>query len=251
LRSARTLKPIPVSVADYNESPENRIRKTPRNFSDTEKAELGRRGAPAATQAVSTRSFPRVGWLLIFELVQNFHNTPRRRRRRRRRRRTRGYAEGTSAGSAGGKEESERDEGRDGRDAKRGWRRRSRHRPRTVSNLAKFSRLKRDTRSSLYPFPIRGTPPWLTLTALTLSSLACLSLHPRLLHPRFASPFSAASLAAVRLTLDYLTLSLCPNAHTFSLASAAAEISVQRQRRRRRERSLFLDDVVPRRVTSR
>lgn len=157
LRSARTLKPIPVSVVDYNESPERIECERPPAISQTrKKPSLGGAARPPRRRP-SRRSFPRVGWLLIFELVQNFHNTPRRRRRRRRR--TRGYAEGTSAGLAGGKEESERDEGREGRDAKRGWRRRSRHRPRTVSNLAKFSRLKRDTRSSLCPFPIRGTPP--------------------------------------------------------------------------------------------
>lgn len=45
-------------------------------FSDAEKARLERRGAPVALprRRPSRRSSPR-RWLLIFELVQNFHNT--------------------------------------------------------------------------------------------------------------------------------------------------------------------------------
>lgn len=52
LRSACMFKPISerryrcIGGKLQRESGENRMRETPRNFSDTEKAELGRRGAP-------------------------------------------------------------------------------------------------------------------------------------------------------------------------------------------------------------
>lgn len=143
--------------------------KDPLAISQTrKKPSLGGAARPPRRRPSRPRSFPRVGWLLIFELVQNFHNTPRRRRQRRTREGTlKVRRQGRRAARKRKRERERRGERERQRAAPREWRvetRRgdgggwSRHRPRTVSNLAKFSRLKRDTR--LLPvLPIRGTPP--------------------------------------------------------------------------------------------
>lgn len=113
-----------------------------------------------------------------------------------------------------------------------GW---SRHRPRTVSNLAKFRRLKRDTprHPLLCPFDSRhpsvihpahplGLPLFLALSPITPIDAQLAFLRGLSRRPRF--------------TLDCLTLPLY-QAHLLrpiAVLQLAIEISVQRRRRRRR-----------------
>lgn len=175
-----------------------------------------RRALPPPRRRPSRRSSPR-RWLLIFELVQNFHNTATAAD-------ARGYAEYVGRVAVGGKEERREDRNRETerrrvkvgehgarKGGERERKRESRHRPRTVSNLAKFRRLKRDTpraRFSVCPFGLRHP-------SVTHPPSGCISPSSSIPLPTFSQfAFLRGFSLAVRLTLGSLSHPfLCLSAH--------------------------------------
>lgn len=226
--------------------------KDPLAISQTrKKPSLGGAARPPRRRPSRPRSFPRVGWLLIFELVQNFHNTPRRRRQRRtregtlkvRRRGRRAARKRKRERETRGERKTEsRAAGVEGRNATRGWRRLESPSASDGFELGKVQPAQK--RHPPPPCPSDSRHPSVTHPdcAHPLESLACLSLHPPLPPPPCSVRLSPRLLSPSGSPTTTSPLSLYPNAHTFSSASMTAEISVQRQGR---ERSLLLDDVVP------